>query len=90
MALFGVKPSQVASRLRGLREARGWTQSELADRASLGEKYYQNLEAGRRRNPSLETLNKLAEALEVPVLALLYAPEEIGRWLPQGQHPDTG
>lgn len=64
-------------RLHLLRESRGLTREELARRAGLGEKFYQNLEEGRAANPTLSTLNRLAEAPELPLYALLYDPQRL-------------
>ena len=51
--------------LRRLRLGKGWTQQELAERASLTYKYYQDLEAGRLTGLTLATIEKLAGVLEV-------------------------
>lgn len=57
-------------RLRGLREARGQSATELAGRAELSRRYLFEAEAGRA-NPSLEVLARLARALGVPLAELL-------------------
>ena len=57
--------------VRRLREARQLTQVELAAQAHLSQGYLAALEGGRKANPSLETLKKLAKALHVPVTELL-------------------
>lgn len=46
------------------------TQEDLAEKANLARTYITNLEAGKI-NASLETIVRLAEALEVSVWALL-------------------
>ncbi len=74
---YRVDPLEFCRRLRELRLERGYTQEQLASRARIGDKHYQKLELGMETNPELETLNKLAEALEVPVYALLYNPIEL-------------
>jgi XRE family transcriptional regulator, regulator of sulfur utilization len=50
--------------LRKLRQERGWTQEELADKASMHFTYIGQIERGVR-NPSLVNLHKLAKALEI-------------------------
>jgi transcriptional regulator with XRE-family HTH domain len=50
------------ARVKQLREALGLTQESFAERAGLGYKYYQSVEAGRRRDIRLSTLEKLAKA----------------------------
>ncbi len=65
--------------IKRLREAKGWTQGELAHEASKGLKgsrkvsrvYVTQLETGAKKNPSLITLSHLAKALGVPVDRLL-------------------
>jgi predicted ATPase/DNA-binding XRE family transcriptional regulator len=58
-ALFG-------ARLRGLREAAGLTQEELAERAGLTAKGISALERGARNRPYPHTVRSLANALELP------------------------
>jgi XRE family transcriptional regulator, regulator of sulfur utilization len=63
----------VGSRVRALREERGISLSELARRATVGKATLSGLEAGTR-NPTLETLQSVAAALDLPLTALLGAP----------------
>jgi transcriptional regulator with XRE-family HTH domain len=58
-------------RLRTLREAKGWSQDNLARRVKLTKPYVSMLETGARKQPSLPTLVRLAKALGVPVTELL-------------------
>jgi transcriptional regulator with XRE-family HTH domain len=51
------------SRLRGLREARGWSQSELARRSGIVRPAISNYEAGKRE-PTDRVLAILATALD--------------------------
>jgi transcriptional regulator with XRE-family HTH domain len=57
--------------LTTLREAKGLNQVELAKRAGVTTAYLNQLEHGKRKNPSLDILKKLAKALGVPVTELL-------------------
>lgn len=59
-----------AGRLRSLREARGMSQEDLADRAGLDRTYVSGCERGVR-NPTLKSLDKLANALGVEIQALI-------------------
>jgi transcriptional regulator with XRE-family HTH domain len=47
------------------------TQAELAKKAHLTEGYVSQLLRGKRKNPSLAVLKRLARALGVPVTELL-------------------
>lgn len=51
--------------IRILREERGYTLQELAERAQLSLSYLSEIERGSKR-PSLKTIDKLAQALDVP------------------------
>ncbi len=55
--------NRLLARIRELREAKGLTQEAFAEKAGLAYKYYQHVEAGRRRDIRLSTLVKLAKAL---------------------------
>ncbi len=57
--------------LRTLREEKGWTQNELAEKASIERSYLAQLETGTRVNPTIAVLKRLAKALRVPVTELL-------------------
>jgi transcriptional regulator with XRE-family HTH domain len=57
--------------IRALREAKGLTQRDLADKANVTAAYVAQLETGVKRNPSLDVLKRLARALGVPVTELL-------------------
>lgn len=54
------------------RAQRGLTLSELAARAHLSASYLSLLEQNKRRDPTLSTIQKLAEALRVPTGILFY------------------
>jgi len=57
---------RLAERLKLLRTAKGWSQEKLAERASIQRSYVADLERGKR-NPSVRTLVKLANALGVSI-----------------------
>lgn len=63
MATRSVK-SRFGSRLRQLRDQRGYSQEELAERAGLHRNYVGGIERGER-NVALENIVKLARALSV-------------------------
>ncbi len=53
--------------LRKLREAKGMTQEQLAERVGVTREYITMLESGARANPTIDTLKKLAKVLKVKV-----------------------
>ena len=57
-------------RLRALREERGWSQEEFADRAGLHRTYVCAVERGGR-NPTLSVLERLSTALGISITAML-------------------
>lgn len=56
--------------LRAIRERSGLTGSELADLAGISQAHYSNIETGER-SPSPKVAAALAQALKVPVLAIV-------------------
>lgn len=58
-------PESVGTRIRELRKAKGWTQEQLAEAASLHYSYIGGVERGDR-NISLETLEKIIAAFQIP------------------------
>ena len=57
--------------LKGLRTSKDMGLRELAKRASVPPGYLAELEARKKKNPSLDVLKQLAKALGVPVGKLL-------------------
>ncbi len=55
--------------VRRLREAQGFTQEALAERAALDQTYISGIERGLR-NPGILNVGKLAKALQVPTSEL--------------------
>ncbi|MDE3135350.1 MAG: helix-turn-helix transcriptional regulator [Acidobacteriota bacterium] len=64
----------IGERLRMLRETKGMPQSEIERRTGLLRCYVSRVENGHTV-PSIETLEKLARALEVPLYQLFYDQE---------------
>jgi transcriptional regulator with XRE-family HTH domain len=62
--------SQVGKTIRKLRQEKGLSQADLADRAGLSREYVNKIEAGRY-DPPLSTINALARALRVRPARLL-------------------
>jgi transcriptional regulator with XRE-family HTH domain len=57
--------------IRELREQRGETQEEFAEHAQISYKYYQAIEAGRKLDLRLSTLERLADAHGLDVWELM-------------------
>lgn len=56
--------------IRRLRQDRGWSQEDYADRAGIHRTYVSDIERGAR-NPTITVVEKLAGPLEVPPGTLL-------------------
>src|SRR5215831_2339139 len=63
--MSSLPPASFASLLRRSRQAAGLTQEELAERAGLGVQTIGALERGTSRAPHKDTIDLLAEALEL-------------------------
>jgi transcriptional regulator with XRE-family HTH domain len=66
--------SGVGEEVKRLRQAKGWTQEQLAVYAGSSQPTVNLLETGKR-NPSAATLEKIARALEVEVVDLFPKPQ---------------
>jgi transcriptional regulator with XRE-family HTH domain len=53
---------RLLSRLKALRVGIGLTQEQFAERSGISYKYYQAVEAGRKKDLRLSTLDRLAKA----------------------------
>ena len=60
----------LAAKIKALRKAKEWSQEALSDRAHLHRTYMAEIEGGKR-NPSLRSLIKIANAFRVRVGDLL-------------------
>src|ERR1700739_1086044 len=74
-------PMIVADRLRTLREQKKLSQGDIQERTGLLRCYVSRVENGHTV-PAVETLEKFARALEVPLYELLYEGDE-----PPQRHP---
>src|SRR5262245_10971870 len=68
-------PERIGMRLRNLRHHRGLSQRELQQKAGLMRCYISRLENGHTV-PTLEILERLAGALDLPLYWLLHEAEE--------------
>ena len=85
----------VGDRLKQLRELKGLSQGKIEERTGLLRSYISRVENGHTA-PSVETLEKFARALDMPLYQLLYEGEtppkslktqarEIDDWASQGK-----
>src|SRR5215210_4015653 len=66
---LGTELARVGSRLRALRQERGWRLEDLEERTGLSKAYLSRLESGERQ-PSLGALFKVAQAYGVTFSSL--------------------
>jgi len=64
----------LARKLRVLRFMRGWSQEQLAEASGLHRTYISSIERAGR-NVSLDNIEKLADAFELPIKDLLGATD---------------
>jgi transcriptional regulator with XRE-family HTH domain len=79
--------ARLAVNVRLLRESRGLSQVQMAQRADLPRATWTNLESGAA-NPTLAVLLKVAAALQVRLEELLAPAHEPGRHVPAAQLPE--
>lgn len=75
----------VAARIRELRLALGWSQEELAEQATLSRDAIARIERGDR-GPRLDTLELIANALEIPLPKLLDVEEPLPQRKKEGRN----
>ena len=80
MGAIGMKATSILTdslgrAIRNRRRTLGLSQEELAWRCGLNRSYITDIERGAR-NPSLKTIARLAEALQMPLYALLREAEQ--------------
>lgn len=62
---------RLGNALKRARQAKGLSQLQLANRANVAQSYINDLEAGRKTNPGIQVLHRLAKALGGKVADLL-------------------
>jgi transcriptional regulator with XRE-family HTH domain len=62
--------TRLGQNVRQLREAKGWSQEDYADRAGIHRTYVSDIERGRR-NPTITVVERLAQPLGVTTGSLL-------------------
>ncbi|HVK68583.1 MAG TPA: XRE family transcriptional regulator [Polyangium sp.] len=77
---------RLAKNVKQLREARGFTQQQMAKLGGVPRATWAHLESGEA-NPTLAVLNRAATALQVSIEELLSAPRSAVRHYPHGTLP---
>ena len=73
--MLGTTLPLLLKRLKGLRERFGLTQEKFAELSGISYKYYQQIEAGRKPDLRLSTLERLASAYHLEAWELLLPDE---------------
>jgi len=60
-----------SNKIKNLREKLGLSQEKLARLADVSNNTIVNIEAGKQQNPTVETIMKIAKALDVPIEELI-------------------
>ena len=60
----------LAKKIKLLRYSRGWSQETLAELCGFSRSYIANIESGKH-NVSIDNLERIAQAFEVPIAELL-------------------
>ncbi len=63
--------NNIAKTVKRLREKAGLSQEKLARLADVSNNTLINIEAGKQGNPTIETLKKIARALNTPIEDLI-------------------
>lgn len=77
---------RLARNIKQLRQARGFTQQQLAELSGLPRATCSNLESGTA-NPTLTVLHTLAKALQIPIEELVSIPRADVQHYPKGALP---
>ncbi len=61
----------IGENLKKVREIRGLSLSELAEKAGISKSYLSNMERNLNENPSIQVLCKISKALQVDIQTLV-------------------
>lgn len=78
----------IAAQLSAMREARGWTQTALADKAGMKQSRISALEDPNFENVEIATLRRLASAFDVALTVKFIPFSELARWTTEMKEPD--
>lgn len=60
-----------STKIKQLREKKGLSQEKLARLADVSNNTIVNIESGKQTNPTIETVSKIAKALEITIEEIL-------------------
>jgi transcriptional regulator with XRE-family HTH domain len=66
-----MKETIIGEKIKAYREKKGWSQYKLAKEANVQPSTISQIESGARQKPSIDVLQKVAEALSLTVSQLL-------------------
>lgn len=66
----------IGKNIAEIRKRRGFTLSQLAERANISKSYLSNIERNLNRNPSLHIIEKISGVLNVDIVTLLNSENE--------------
>ena len=69
--MAGSSKNNIAKTVKRLREKMRLSQEKLARLADVSNNTIINIEAGKQDNPTIETLKKIAKALNIPIEDLI-------------------
>ena len=69
------EPTDIGQRIKRFREAQGISLAELARKADISKGYLHSLENQAPANPTLDTLKRVADALDLTIADLIGAPK---------------
>ncbi|MCP3660164.1 MAG: helix-turn-helix transcriptional regulator [Bacteroidetes bacterium] len=67
-----MKQLKIASNIKKLRKQQGWSQQKLAEKAKLSYNAITKLEQGAAMHPTIQTIEKIADAFKVKIENILY------------------
>ncbi|MCP3660395.1 MAG: helix-turn-helix transcriptional regulator [Bacteroidetes bacterium] len=67
-----MKQLKIASNIKKLRKQQGWSQQKLAEKAKLSYNAITKLEQKAAMHPTIQTIEKIADAFEVKIENILY------------------
>ena len=67
----------LGERIKALRKEQQLTISELAEKAGVAKSYLSSIERNMQTNPSIQFIEKISEALGVPLNDIIYDSDEI-------------